>query len=437
MISELEQIEELDDAALATNAPKHEDSPASAASLWHNRNFNIFWLGQTLSVLGDGFGFIALPLLVLQATGSVAQMGLVTATFGVAQLVAGVFAGPIVDRVNRRQLMILCDVARTLLYLAIPLGWWLAGPQIWLIYVVTALYGALSNVFSIAYITAVANLVDKQQITAANGRLQTTAAVSFIIGPMLAGLVSAAFGPATAIGIDAVSFAVSALTLTLLRLRQASAVRPAEEAGKSRLSEALAGVRFLWQQPVLRAVALLFLVVNGMLAGTNDLFIYYLKHSLSWSDNAVGIMFGASTVGALLSGLLVSRLRRGWGFGVCFLGGQLVFALALVAVGVVPPSLAVYLLIGAASAFGSSVQGICSMSLRQEITPDHLLGRVTAAFYTLVMALGPIGAAVTTAIAATAGAVPVIVAMGLIIVALTGLGLFTPLATKHPEQAKA
>ncbi len=429
MISELEQREELDIAVMA------DDTPKPGLPLAHNRNFNIFWLGQTLSALGDGFGFIALPLLVLQATGSVAQMGLVTATFGIAQLIAGVFAGPLVDRVNRRQLMILCDVARTILYLAIPLGWALAGPQIWLIYVVTALFGALSNVFSIAYITAVANLVDREQITAANGRLQTTAAVSFIIGPMLAGLVSAAFGPSTAIGIDAATFAVSALTLMLLRLRQAAAVRPAGEQQGSRIAEALAGVRFLWQQPVLRAVTLFFVVINGMLAGTNDLFIYYLKHGLSWDDNGVGLVFGASTVGAVLGGLLVATLRRNLGFGVCFLGGQLVFALSLVGFGVVPPTFIIYLVLGAGTAFGSSIQGICSMSLRQEITPDHLLGRVTAAFYTLVMALGPIGAAITTAIAASVGALPVIVAMGLIMIAFTGLGLLTPLAAKHPERA--
>ena len=432
MISELEQIEELDAAVTLK-----DDSPQPALPLSHNRNFNIFWLGQSLSALGDGFGFIALPLLVLQATGSVAQMGLVTATFGIAQLIAGVFAGPLVDRVNRRQLMILCDVARTILYLAIPLYWGLVGPQLWLIFVVTALFGALSNVFSIAYITAVANLVDKAQITSANGRLQTTGALAFIIGPMLAGLVSAAFGPATAIGIDAATFAISALTLMLLRLRQAAAVRPASEDGKSKLAEALAGVKFLWQQPVLRAVTLFFLIVNAMLAGANDLFIYYLKHGLSWSDNGVGLVFGASSLGAILGGVLVATLRRNLGFGVCFLGGQVVFALSLVGFGVVPPTFIIYLLLGAGTAFGSSIQGICSMSLRQEITPDHLLGRVTAAFYTLVMALGPVGAAITTAIAASVGALPVIVAMGLIMIVFAAIGLFTPLAAKHPEQAKA
>lgn len=428
MISELEQIEEIEELDLEVKA---EDKPKPAASLGRNRDFNIFWLGQTLSAIGDGFAIIALPLLVLQATGSVAQMGLVTATFGVAQLVSGTFAGPLVDRVNRRQLMIQCDIGRTLLYAGIPLGWALFGPQMWLIYVVTALGGMLGNIFSVGYITAVANLVDKSQITAANGRLQTTGALAFIMGPMLAGLVSALFGPVTALGIDAASFAVSALTLTLLRLRQA-AQRPKEEHG-SKLAEALAGVKFLWQQPVLRAVTLIFLIVNAMLGGSLDLFIYYMKHGLGWGDNAVGLVFGAATVGALLSGVLVARIRRSLGFGFCFLGGQMLFALSFIAFGVLPATIVIYMLIGMALNFGSSLQGICSMSLRQEITPDHLLGRVTAAFYTLITAAAPLGAALTTAIAAAVGAIPVIITMGLGIAAITIVGLFTPLAAKHPE----
>jgi fucose permease len=128
-------------------------SPGSR--LWHNRNFNTFWLGQTLSAVGDSCSLIALPLLVLQATGSVTQMGLVTATFGIAQLLAGLVAGALVDKLDRRRLMILCDLGRLLVYASIPLGWLIAGPQIWLIYLTTGLGSALGMVFQVAYITAV------------------------------------------------------------------------------------------------------------------------------------------------------------------------------------------------------------------------------------------------------------------------------------------
>ena len=97
-----------------------------AARLWRNRNFNIFWFGQTLSGLGDAVAMIAMPLLVLQVTGSVAQMGLVIGTFAVMQLFTGIFAGILVDRLDRRRLMIDCDLGRQFVYALIPVGWLLS-----------------------------------------------------------------------------------------------------------------------------------------------------------------------------------------------------------------------------------------------------------------------------------------------------------------------
>ncbi len=171
-------------------------------SLSRNRNFTVFWAGQTFSFLGDAFSIVAIPLLILEMTGSLAQMGVVTALYGVGSLVAGIAAGPIVDRVDRRKLMIRCDIGRAFVYGLVPLGWWLVGPQLWLVYAVTLIGSALAMLFGVAYITAVANLVDKEQLVDANGRLQASYALAFILGPFLAGVVSGFFGPALAIGLD-------------------------------------------------------------------------------------------------------------------------------------------------------------------------------------------------------------------------------------------
>src|SRR4028119_603004 len=93
------------------------------AQLWRNRQFNIFWSGQAFSVLGDAFALIAIPLLVFELTESVFQMGLVTSASGVSMLIMGLFAGVVVDRVDRRRLMIGCDIGRGLGFGAIPRGW--------------------------------------------------------------------------------------------------------------------------------------------------------------------------------------------------------------------------------------------------------------------------------------------------------------------------
>lgn len=405
---------------------------APGARLWRDRNFTIFWGGQTLSVLGDTFALIAMPLLVLQATGSVALMGLVTAAYGVGQLISGVFSGPIVDRVDRRRLMILCDIIRIVLYATIPLGWWLAGPQLWLIFVVVGLGAMFGMLFQVAYITAVANLVDRDQITDANSRLEGTFAIAYVLGPMLAGFISARFQPAAAVGIDACSFAVSALTLSAIRLRRAAAARPTTR--ERPLAEMLAGVRFLLHQPVLRAVTVLLSTFMVLVAAGNDLFIYRLKHDLGQGDNAVGIVFGLASVGAILSAALAPYLRRRFGFGPCWLGGILLDGVLIAAIGIAP-GVAIIAPLAMGFTFANTLSGINSMSLRQEITPDHLLGRVTAAFWTLNQALGPIGAALTTAIAAGAGTSAVLLAMGAGGIVLAAIGVFTPARARWPERS--
>jgi MFS family permease len=401
------------------------------ARLWRNRNFNIFWFGQTLSSLGDAFEMIALPLLVLQATGSVAQMGLVTGTMGLGRVLAGIFAGLIVDRVNRRHLMIFCDFARAVVYCAIPLTWWFASTQLWLLYLVTFIGACLAMFFQVAYNTAIANLVDRDQITNANGRLQTSFGVSFIAGPMLAGLVCATVGPAVAIGINAISFVISAITIIFLRLRQSSAIRTKQQ---SLLKDWLEGASFLFQQPILRTVTILLGIQTMVMAAIGDLFIYYVKHNLKWDDNAVGLVFGISAVGAIIGGITFSTIRRKLGFGVCFLGSMAIGGLLMPLVNFSENFWIITLIVAIIFAT-DTIRGNTSVSLRQVITPDHLLGRVTSVFLVLVTALGPVGAAIITVLAEQWGAALMFTIIGVVSLLLATIGLFTPARKRFPEKA--
>jgi MFS family permease len=401
-----------------------------SASLWRNRAFNIYWGGQTLSALGDAFAFVAVPLLVLEATGSVSQMGLVTATFGVGQIFSGVWAGAIVDRVDRRRLMIGCDLLRAALYGVIPLYWVLVGPDLWLIYAVTALSAVFGNLFSVAYITATTNLVDKEQITEANGRLFGSTGLTFVVGPMLAGLITGRYGAIAAIGINAASFIISAISLSMIRLRQERATRTEHTDLADELS---AGVRYLFGQPVLRWVAILFISVTMMTTGVVDLLIFEVKRELHQDDTTVGLVMGASAVGAVIGGVLAGRIRARLGFGACFLGSMVIQAASMVAIGLLP-TLSSVAICGALWNAAMTVRGVSTMSLRQQITPDALLGRVTAAFWTLSAVLGPIGAAGATRLAESAGPMPVTVWIGIALLATAIAGLFTPTRAARPEE---
>ncbi|UNM16629.1 MFS transporter [Streptomyces formicae] len=404
--------------------------------MWRDRDFAVFWAAQTLSVVGDSFALIALPLLVLHATGSVAQMGLLTAVAGAASLVAGVFAGVMVDRLDRRKLLIACDVARMLLYALVPLVW-AFGPQIWLLYVLLPLGEAVGMLFAVTYVTVVRSLVSGDRITEANGRLNATAAAAGVLGPLCAGVVAARFGPAAAVGVDAASFGVSAACLGFVRFRDGTrATRSAGADAKAapwRLWQDLrAGVSFLRGHPVLRALTVLLAFFSFLTLGLNDLLIYHLKHDLGQSDGVVGTVFAVGALGTITGALLVAPVRRRLGFGPTWTGAVAVCGLAVAGIGWAGSVTGVAVM--AAAFLGcAGVAGTCSMSLRQEVTPEHLLGRVTSAFWTLHYSAAPVGAAVLTWAAQRHGTAPVGLAAGASCVLMAALALLTPVRRRRPE----
>jgi hypothetical protein len=290
---------------------------------------------------------------------------------------------------------------------------------------------------------------------------QSAAAVA---GPLLAGLVSALLGRAGAIAVDAASFAVSAVGVLIVRhglasrrLAIAGSVAPAgpvpagcsatpsgtatpgasgvatpdgsgsgSPAPASPWRELLAGARFLWQHPTLRALTILLTFYIFATQGLPDVLIYYLKHDLGQGDGVVGLVLAVAALGTVGGALLVAPLRRRLSFGTCWTGAVILSALAIAglgATGSVPPTAALAALyLGCAG-----VAGICSMSLRQEVTPDHLLGRVTAAFWTIHFSLGPLGAALLTWAAGHYGVMAACVASGVTCFFIGTIGLVTPI----------
>ncbi|MFF1337842.1 MFS transporter [Streptomyces sp. NPDC058290] len=398
--------------------------------LWRNRDFNVFWLGQALSVLGGSISLLALPLLVLDATGDVVQMGLITVVTGVTGIATGMFAGHVVDRTDRRRLMITCDLVRALLLGAVPLIW-LAGPRIWVLYVVTALVTALKTLFDVAYVTAVPNLVRGEDLTAANGRLMGTFAVGTLCGPAAAGLIAGGVGADWALGVDGATFLVSALSLRWVAFGRDGAEKSrgskprAAESGKLR-EMFVVGFRFLWAHPVLRPLTVLLTLLTFVTMGATDLLVYRIQEELGRSETTVGFVIAVSGLGVVGAAFAAGPLRRTFGFGACWLGSVAMIGVAVAGTGV-SRSLPVIAVLAAVFMFGMTLGGVCSMTLRQEVTPDPLLGRVTSAFWTVHNASGPVGAAALTVLAARHGVPAVSVAAGVFCLLILGAGLLTPL----------
>ncbi|MEU9416725.1 MFS transporter [Streptomyces sp. NPDC048272] len=408
--------------------------------LSRNKDFNVFWLGQALSVIGGSISLFALPLLVLDATGSLARMGLITAVAAVSAVGTGLFAGHVVDRVGRRRLMIVCDLSRALLLGAVPFLW-LAGPRIWLLFLLTAVVGVLRTLFDVAYVTAVPHLVPAEDLTAANGRLMSTFAVGTLVGPVAAGAIATWVGPDWALGLDGATFLVSAASLRWVRLPP----RPAPDgAGEERLPGGgarkaremfLVGFRFLWSHELLRPLTVLLTLLTFVTIGATDLLIFRVRRDLDQSAATLGYVVAVSGLGTLVGALCAGRLRRLLGFGACWLGSVALVGLAVAGIGVSRdvPTIAA---LAAVFMFGLTVAGVCSMTLRQEVTPDPLLGRVTSVFWTVHNASGPVGAAVLTRLAQTHGVPAISLATGAFCLLLVCAGLFTPLRAGRTGRPK-
>lgn len=404
-----------------------------------SRSFRRFWFGQAASNLGDAFGFVAMPLLVFDATHSVAGMGTVTAVAAVGQLVATPFAGLAVDRFHRRGLMIGCDLLRLVLYALLPFLAAFHALGLGVIYAVALLSSIASNFFMVSYLAAVANLVEPHEVAGANARLQATQALTYVIGSALAGAVCAHVGSAWAMGIDALSFGVSALTLSLVAFRRDRAERSG--AREHPLGELLTGLKFLLREPTLRAltvfqtgVALLGSI--GASAAVIDIIVYRLKAEFHESSGVVGASLALASIGAVLGALGGGKLSRRLGLGALATGGTALQGSGLL-VGGLGRSVPLTIIGGFLWSGGLTFRAVAVVSLRQTLTPDSLLGRVVSVGWVVIFSASALGAVFVTRLAAGVGSTDAMTVLGSLLVGVALLGALSPLSRARALPAPA
>jgi MFS family permease len=365
------------------------------------RAFHVFWAGQSLSALGDAMTLVALPLLVLAETGSIAQMGRLTALARVSALLATGAAGFVVDRRSPRRVMLLCDLLRCALMALIPMAWGLGLHSLWLVYLVGVGAALFQGLFYVGHVSLVAELVGVARVGLANSRIEGTIALAYVFGPFLAGLLASHWGVATVLAIDSATFLASALSLAFM----AAAARATPEAAppSSRASAGLAGLKFLRKDPEL--LRLTGLVALGQLftAAIVDLFIFRLKHDLGQGDAGTGLTFAIASAAAVLAAIFTPWLRARISFHRIWVSAFVLQGLALIASS--PSQSFALLAVGAALYMAAmTTTMICQASIRQERTPQHLLGRVTSSYLVLVALPAPVGALLATTLAARFGA---------------------------------
>jgi hypothetical protein len=388
--------------------------------LWRSPAFAVFWLARTISFAGTGITTVVLPVLVYGMThspGWVAALGLIEF---VPYLVFGLLAGAVADRVNRKKIMVGCDVTAALLLAAVP-----ATAAFHLLGVAQVLIVALGIAtvyvwFDAANFGALPALVDRAELPVAASLIGSSGQVALLCAPTAGAALLAVMSPPYALGFDAASYLISALLLLSIRRPFA---RPQPERDPRRIRADIAeGLRFLWQQPVIRTMTFSVTCVCLGWGGMFALLVVYANRALHLThvDVRLGLLYSAGELGGLLAAVAVPMLIKRLPIGptaAAFLAANAA-ALAFLAVA---PSYVWALLALFLDELTYLLVLITGVTLRQMLTPDHLQARVNTAGRMLAGAGLPLGAALGGVLAES---LPIRLAYGLLTVGvLAGAGL--------------
>lgn len=349
-----------------------------------------YWTGQTISNLGSSITLFALPLLVFKLTGSALNLGISTAAEFVPYLLFGLLLGAWMDRVNRKRMMILTDIARAAIIATIPLAASFGMLTVWWIYVVGFVHSTLTICFEAGQFAAIPKIVDQEDIVTANGRIQASYSGASVIGPLLAGVLITSMPVSTMMYFDALSFVISAGSLALIR---ASFNQRKDETAKVTHigQDVIEGLRYVLGHPVLRNISLMMALVNFVGATKYSQLVLFAKERLQASDTQVGILYAAGSIGIVVLALTAGPLRKRWSFSKVALG-------ALMSSGLLTVVLAFMRLYWSAAILWAIISGLGILfnintgSLRQSIVPDHLLSRVMSIASVLAWSAIPLGA---------------------------------------------
>lgn len=405
----------------------HAGPPSLGIAYWR------LWSASGLSNLADGIFKVGLPLVAIRFTRSPTLIAGLTFVLTLPWLLFALHAGALADRLDRRRAMLGANVVRAALLAALVIIVVIDLGSIWALYVVAMCVGIAETVFDTSAQSILPQVVARDQLSRANGRLYTAElTANQFVGPPLGGFLVAT-GAAIAFATPAALWGASVVALLLVRGRFRI-----ERGQRTTLRADIAeGLRFLWRHRLLRTLAVMVGVFNFASNATWAILVLYAVgpgSAMGLSEPAYGVLLttiaAGSLLGSLVAGRVEQRLGRARSLVLAFLGGALPIG--------VPGVTADPILVGAAFFLGGIaivVANVITVSLRQQITPDRLLGRVNSGYRLVGWGTRPLGAAAGGLLAHVLGLQAVFVIMGLLTLALlAGMTIVTDAAMDAAER---
>jgi MFS family permease len=400
-----------------TGARPPERRPARALrAIAINPSFALLWAGQTVSVVGSGLSIFVIPTIAILGLGASSfQVAVLSAIPWIAVAVLGLPAGVWLDRWPRREVMIAADVGRAIVVAGLAAATAAHVVTISMLAAGLAVTGVLSVFFDVGYQSFLPDVVGGDALVAANSRLEASQSGSRILGPALGGAILQVVGPALALFADAASFAWSAITLALLRARSGS-VRGSRTAFGKQLLEGLTALRL---SPVLARLAVVTALLNLGGSMARSMLAVLAYRDLHVTPAALGAAMGVAGAGFFLGVTLAAPLSGAIGRGGAVVVAAILYGAAW------PVALLAFLAPAAPmlclSLFISNMQlpifNITQLSLRQQMTPNELRGRINGTFRVMTWSAIPAGSLIGGVLAGAAGAGAAVLVGGIVAVA--------------------
>lgn len=372
-----------------SDVPNTLSTTVHSVSLWRNHDFLLLWGGQMVSAIGSQVSLLAFPWLILAVTGSPVQAGLIAAIRTLPYILFGLPAGALVDRWNRRRVMILCDTGRALALGSIPIMFVLGHLTALQLYLVSFIEGTLFIFFGLAESAALPRVVSLEQLSAAIAQNEFVYSVSGLIGPSLSGLLYS-IGNAMPFLADAVSYVVSVCSLFFIKTK----FQEERTASSHKLwVEILEGLKWLWHHKVIRFLAVLVSGFDLCSAGY-VLIVLVLAQQQHASKLATGIIFACGGIGSIAGAFIVGPLARRFRVGSLMIVASWLWALTWLpfafasnpfALGVVVAAAFIVVPIHASVQYGYRLASI----------PDKLQGRVNSIYRILLFGSQSVGLLLT------------------------------------------
>lgn len=362
----------------------------SYASALFNKNFTFYLIGIAFSNIGSAFTTFVFPLMILKLTGSAFQVGIVSALSFIPYAILGLPAGALIDRLNKKTIMKCADIIRLISYLSIPVLSFYNMLSIFQIYVVAIISGIGLVFHSISEVSIIPSIVKEEDLASANSYIYATQNVSEFLGPIIGGLLYTYMGYSILIFIDSMTFLLSFFSLILIKIETKSIFNQEKLSGKNFLSDVKVGFDYLLSNSTIRVMAVVVSLSNLIISPYYIYIVMFVKEDMNQSSQALGLVLGISSLGALIGSLSASFLLKLFNFGkliVIILFLDTIFRLML------PFSTYIFILIPllGLTYMTQSILNIAIITLRQKKCSEHMLGRVNSVFKTMVFAFRAIG----------------------------------------------